>query len=145
MYLRAGEKGDEESVSHAFQLAKVVILCPLLDRAYVIVSDYAVALAERLAPNASAISGWAVKVMTQEQLDTGVRQSVTALRQLDGVDLALAERLSGEGVLSLLDLASIDPAKLGEMAALPVDQAKNLVKQAREKSASGKRGSFEAE
>ncbi len=112
MYFREGEKGGIEQVLHEFQLAREVILCPLLNRAYVIVSDYAIPLAEKLAPNASARCGWAIKVMTQQELDAGIGQAATLLRELDGVDSALADALAGEGILSYLDLAGIEPAKI---------------------------------
>ena len=105
------------------------MFCPLLDRAYVIVPEYAIALAKELAPNVSAQCGWAVKVMTGEELDADMGQAVTALRQLDGVDLPLAERLVGEGVLWYLDLAGVDPAKMVELIGIPIHQAENLVRQ----------------
>jgi hypothetical protein len=47
MYRRDGEKGDIDWILHEFQIVDEVILCPMLDRAYVIVADYAVALADQ--------------------------------------------------------------------------------------------------
>jgi predicted flap endonuclease-1-like 5' DNA nuclease len=133
VFRREGDRGDSEQVFHEFQLANEVILCPLLGRAYVIVADYAISVAERLAPTASAKSGWAVKVMTRQELDKGMGQAVAALRELDGVDAALGERLMGEGVLSYRDLASIAPDKLAQLIGIPIDQAENLIGQAEEK------------
>ena len=63
MYSRSGERGGIEQILHWFQIVDEVIFCPLLDEAYVIVPDYAMAAAERLASNASAQSGWAVKII----------------------------------------------------------------------------------
>ena len=122
---------------HEFQLAHEVILCSWLDRAYVVVSDEAIALAERLALKASERSGWPIRVMTREQLDAKIAQGATSLRQLDRIDAALADLLVGEGVLSLDDLAGVAPAKLAEFSQLTLDQAEKLVKQAKEES-SGK-------
>ena len=133
MYRREGDRGNIEQVSHAFQLADEVILCPLLDRACVVVPDYAIVVAERLAPAAAATSGWAIKVMTREELDNAVAQAVSTLRQLDGVDLVLAERLMGEGVLSYRDLAGIPPAKMAQEIGIPIHQAESLVRQAQKK------------
>jgi len=134
VYFREGEKGSIEQVLHEFQLAREVILCPLLNRAYVIVSDYAIPLAEKLAPNASARCGWAIKVMTQQELDAGIGQAATLLRELDGVDSALANTLAGEGVHSYLDLAGVEPTKIAELAEIPLDQAEDLVRQAQKRA-----------
>lgn len=134
MFSRKGEKGDIEQILHAFQLVDEVILCSLLDRAYVIVPDYGVALAERLAANASAQTGWTIKVMTRDQLDTGIGRAVATLRQLDGVEETLAERLMGEGILTFVDLAGVDAAKMAEVVEIPVHQAAKLVRQAKEKA-----------
>jgi hypothetical protein len=56
------------------------------------------------------------------------------LRQLDGVEPTVPERLVGEGVLSHVDLAGVDPAKIAELAGIPIQQAEELVKQAKEKA-----------
>lgn len=119
---------------HEFQLANEVILCDWLDRAYVVVSDEAIALAERLALKASERSGWPIRVMTREQLDAEIAQGTTNLRQLDGIDAALADLLVGEGVLSLSDLAGVASAKLAELPQLTLDQAETLVRRAKEQS-----------
>jgi hypothetical protein len=132
VYSREGEDGGVERVLHEFQLAREVILCPLLNRAYVVVSDDAVPVAEKLAPNATARCGWAIKVMTQQSLDVGIEQATTLLRELEGVDLCLARRLAGEGVLSYLDLARIEPVKIAELAEIPLHQAEDLVRKAKE-------------
>jgi N utilization substance protein A len=99
----------------------------------VIVSDTAVTVAEHLALTASAKSGWAVKVMTREELETGMGLAVAALRELDGMDAAIAERLMGEGVLSYRDLAGIAPDKLAELMGIPIGQAGKLIAEAEEK------------
>jgi len=134
MLSASGGRGGIEEVLHEFQLAHEVILCDWLDRAYVVVSDEAVALAERLALKASERSGWPIRVMTREQLDAKIAQGAASLRQLDGMDAASAERLVGEGVLSLDDLAGVAPAKLAELCQLSLDLAEKAIEQANEKS-----------
>jgi hypothetical protein len=134
MFVRKGKRGDIEHVMHEFQLAQEVILCNGLDRAYVVVANDAVVLAERLAVKATERSGWPIRVTTREQLDAAIAQGVAVLQQINGVDGPLAELLVGEGVLSLDDLAGIAPTRLAEFARLPFDQAERLIKQAKEKS-----------
>lgn len=134
MYFREGDNGSIEQVLHEFQLAREVILCSLLNRAYVVVSDYAIPLAERLAPNASVRCGWAIKVMTEQELHARMEQATALLRELDGVDSTLANRLVGEGVLSYVDLAGIEPARIAELAEIPLDQAEDLARQAQKRA-----------
>ena len=134
MLAKPGERSGIEEVMHEFQLANEVILCNWLGRAYVVVSDEAMALAERLALKASERSGWPIRVMTRNQLDAKIAEGATRLRQLDGVDASLADLLVGEGVLSLNDLAGVAPAELAEFAQLTLEQAEKLVKQAKDKS-----------
>ena len=94
-------------IPNALQPAEVeeVILCQMLGRAIVLVREDQLSLAiGRRGQNvrlASKLCGWDIEIMTREELDEQIERAVAGFCALEGVDDELAERLVGEGFLSL--------------------------------------------
>jgi N utilization substance protein A len=131
----------EVLIPNALQPAEVeqVILCKILGRAIVLVSEDQLSLAiGRRGQNvrlASKLSGWDIEIMTQEELAESIDRAVQGYSSLEGVKTELAERLVEEGFLSYDDLSIIEPDNLMEMGSLSEEQVDKIVTQAEEKAA----------
>jgi N utilization substance protein A len=130
----------EVLIPNALQPAEVeqVILCKMLGRAIVLVSEDQLSLAiGRRGQNvrlASKLSGWDIEIMTQEELAESIDRAVQGYSSLEGVETELAERLVEEGFLSYDDLSIIEPDNLMEMGSLSEDQVDKIVVQAEAKA-----------
>ncbi|WP_442484240.1 transcription termination factor NusA [Aeoliella sp. SH292] len=125
-----------------------VILCRMLGRAIVLVSEDQLSLAiGRRGQNvrlASKLSGWDIEIMTQEELAESIDRAVQGFSQLDGMSVELAEKLVEEGFLSYDDLSIIEPDDLMEMGGLSEDQVNVIVEQAEERAEAAEAAAAEA-
>jgi N utilization substance protein A len=140
----AGERIDivrwsddlEVLIPNALQPAEVeqVILCKMLGRAIVLVREDQLSLAiGRRGQNvrlASKLCGWDIEIMTQDELAESIDRAVGGFSALEGVDVALAEKLVEEGFLSYDDLSIIEPESLMEMGNLAEEPAGIIISQA---------------
>lgn len=147
-----GELGDEKIdivrwndslqvlVPNALQPAEVedVILCPMLGRVIVLVRDDQLSLAiGKRGQNvrlASKLVGWDIEVMTREELDEQLEQSVQAFGEIPGVTADLAENLVAQGFLSFDDLSVIEPDQLAELGGLSEEECNVIVEYAEKES-----------
>jgi len=115
-----------------------VILCKMLGRAIVLVSEDQLSLAiGRRGQNvrlASKLSGWDIEIMTQEELAESIDRAVEGFSGLEGMTQELAEKLVEEGFLSYDDLSIIEPDDLMQMGGLSEDQVNRIVEQAEERA-----------
>ena len=127
-------------IPNALQPAEVeqVILCKMLGRAIVLVSEDQLSLAiGRRGQNvrlASKLSGWDIEIMTQEELAESIDRAVEGFSSLEGMEMELAERLVEEGFLSYDDLSIIEPDNLMEMSSFNEAQVDKIVTQAEAKA-----------
>ncbi|MBE6427604.1 MAG: transcription termination factor NusA [Planctomycetaceae bacterium] len=125
-----------EFISNALQPAEIeeVILCGMLGRAIVLVSEPNLSLAiGRHGQNvllASKLCGWDIEIMTQDELQAQLDRAVTALCTIPGVSQELAENLTGEGFTSYDDLSIIEPDALMEMSGLSEDEVNAIIDEA---------------
>lgn len=115
-----------------------VILCKMLGRAIVLVSEDQLSLAiGRRGQNvrlASKLSGWDIEIMTQEELAESIDRAVEGFSGLEGMSQGLAEKLVEEGFLSYDDLSIIEPDDLMQMGGLTEEQVNRIVEQAEERA-----------
>ncbi len=125
-----------------------VILCKMLGRAIVLVSEDQLSLAiGRRGQNvrlASKLSGWDIEIMTQEELAESIDRAVDGFSQLEGMAIELAEKLVEEGFLSYDDLSIIEPDDLMQMGGLSEEQVNLIVEQAEERAEAAEAAAAEA-
>ncbi|QDU54638.1 transcription termination factor NusA [Aeoliella mucimassa] len=125
-----------------------VILCKMLGRAIVLVSEDQLSLAiGRRGQNvrlASKLSGWDIEIMTQEELAESIDRAVEGFSQLEGMAIELAEKLVEEGFLSYDDLSIIEPDDLMQMGGLSEEQVNSIVEQAEERAEAAEEAAAEA-
>ena len=125
-----------------------VILCKMLGRAIVLVSEDQLSLAiGRRGQNvrlASKLSGWDIEIMTQEELAESIDRAVDGFSQLEGMTLELAEKLVEEGFLSYDDLSIIEPDDLMQMGGLSEEQVNLIVEQAEQRAEAAEEAAAEA-
>jgi N utilization substance protein A len=120
-------------VPNALQPAEVedVILCPMLGRVIVLVREDQLSLAiGRRGQNvrlASKLVGWDIEIMTREELNEQLDNSVAAFNQIPGIPEGLAENLVEQGFFSFDDLSVIEPDQFAEMAGLSLEQVQPLI------------------
>ena len=116
-----------------------VILCRILGRAIVLVSEDQLSLAiGRRGQNvrlASKLSGWDIEIMTQEELAESIDRAVEGFSAIEGVTIELAEKLVEEGFLSYDDLSIIEPEDLMQMGGVTEEQVERIVEQAESRAA----------
>ncbi|GIW88984.1 MAG: transcription termination/antitermination protein NusA [Isosphaeraceae bacterium] len=124
-------------IPNALQPATVeeVMLCNLLGRAIVLVSEDQLSLAiGRRGQNvrlASKLVGYDIEIMTAEDLDAAIDRAVVAFTQIEGMTPELAERLVEHGVLSYDDLSVMEPEILVEtIDGLDLELAESIIAQA---------------
>lgn len=126
----------EVLIPNALQPAEVdqVILCKMLGKAIVLVREDNLSLAiGRRGQNvrlASKLSGWDIEIMTQEELAEGIDQAVEGFTTIEGLEMAVAERLVEEGFLNYEELSIIEPDDLMEIGSLTEEQVNHIVEQA---------------
>ncbi|MCO6046757.1 transcription termination factor NusA [Aeoliella sp. ICT_H6.2] len=125
-----------------------VILCRMLGRAIVLVSEDQLSLAiGRRGQNvrlASKLSGWDIEIMTQEELAESIDRAVEGFSQLEGMTLEVAEKLVEEGFLSYDDLSIIEPDDLMQMGSLSEETVNMIVEQAEERAEAAEEAAAEA-
>lgn len=120
-------------VPNALQPAEVedVILCPMLGRVIVLARDDQLSLAiGKRGQNvrlASRLVGWDIEIMTRNELDEQLENSVTAFSSIPGVTEELAENLVAQGFFSFDDLSIIEPDQLAELGGLELDQVDAII------------------
>ena len=123
-------------IPNALQPAEVeeVILCQMLGRAIVLVHEDQLSLAiGRRGQNvrlASKLCGWDIELMTREELEEQLEQTLIGFTEIEGVDDELADRLVGEGFMSYDDLSIIEPDDLMTMGGLTLEQVDAIVSEA---------------
>lgn len=125
-----------------------VILCKMLGRAIVLVSEDQLSLAiGRRGQNvrlASKLSGWDIEIMTQEELAESIDRAVDGFSQLEGMTIEVAEKLVEEGFLSYDDLSVIEPDDLMQMGGMTEEQVNQIVEQAEERAEAAEAAAAEA-
>ncbi len=115
-----------------------VILCRMLGRAIVLVSEDQLSLAiGRRGQNvrlASKLSGWDIEIMTQEELAESIDRAVGGFSSIEGVTTELAEKLVEEGFLSYDDLSIIEPDDLMQIGGLSEEIVNAIVEAAEERA-----------
>ena len=120
-------------IPNALQPAEVedVILCPMLGRVIVLVKEDQLSLAiGKKGQNvrlASKLVGWDIEVMTREELDEQLDQSVAAFSVVPHITEELAEVLVSQGFFSFDDLSVIEPDQLAELGSLTEEQCDEIV------------------
>ena len=120
-------------VPNAMQPSEVedVILCPMLGRVIVLVREDQLSLAiGKRGQNvrlASKLVGWDIEVMTRDELNEQLEQSVAAFSQVAHITEELAESLVSQGFFSFYDLSVIEPDQLIEMSGLTLEQVDEIV------------------
>ena len=144
----AGERIDivrwnedmESLIPNSLQPAEVdeVILCKMMGRAIVLVSEDQLSLAiGRRGQNvrlASKLCGWDIEIMTREELEEQIERAIEGFTQIEGLTDEVAETLVGEGFLSFDDLEVIEPDALMAMGDYSTEQVDAIVLQAEEKA-----------
>jgi N utilization substance protein A len=127
-------------IPNALQPAEVedVILCPMLGRVIVLVREDQLSLAiGKKGQNvrlASKLVGWDIEVMTREELDLQLDQSVQAFAQTPHITEELAESLVSQGFFSFEDLSVIEPDQLADLGGLSPEQCEEVVAYAEKES-----------
>lgn len=125
-------------IPNALQPAEVedVILCPMLGRVIVLVNEDQLSLAiGKRGQNvrlASKLVGWDIDVMTREELDEQLEESVQAFAAIEDVSEELAENLVSQGFFSFDDLSVIEPDQLAELGGLTNEQVERIIEYADE-------------
>ena len=123
-------------IPNALQPAEVeeVILCKMLGRAIVLVREDQLSLAiGRRGQNvrlASKLCGWDIEIMTREELEEQLEQTLIGFTEIDNIDDELADQLVGEGYMSYDDLSVIEPDDLMAMGGLTMEQVDAIVLEA---------------
>ncbi len=136
-------------IPNALQPAEVeeVILCEMLGRAIVLVREDQLSLAiGRRGQNvrlASKLCGWDIEIMTRDELEEQLEQTLIGFTEIEGVDDDLADRLVGEGFMSYDDLSIIEPDDLMAMGELSMEQVDAIVKQAEDRAEEAERAAAE--
>jgi N utilization substance protein A len=125
-----------------------VILCRMLGRAIVLVSEDQLSLAiGRRGQNvrlASKLSGWDIEIMTQEELAESIDRAVAGFSSIEGIPTELAEKLVEEGFLSYDDLSIIEPDDLMQIGGLSEEVVEHIIEQAEERAEEAEKAATEA-
>ncbi len=116
-----------------------VMLCNLLGRAIVLVSEDQLSLAiGRRGQNvrlASKLVGCDIEIMTAEDLDAAIDRAVASFVQIEGLEPELAERLVEHGILSFDDLSVMEAEIMIEtIEGLDLSLAQSIIEQAEQLS-----------
>lgn len=115
-----------------------VFLCFELGRATVIVEEAQLSLAiGKRGQNvrlAARLTEWDIDILTPEEYDKSIGAMEAALRDLDGVEDVLLDKLLAMGIISLADLAEVGAEPFIKELELDVELAEKIVSVAAEES-----------
>ena len=115
----------------------------MLGRAIVLVREDQLSLAiGRRGQNvrlASKLCGWDIEIMTREELEEQLEQTLIGFTEIEGINDELADRLVGEGFMSYDDLSIIEPEDLMTMGELTMEQVNTIVKAAEDRAEQAER------
>jgi N utilization substance protein A len=111
-----------------------IALCFELGRATVVVEEDQLSLAigkhgqnVRLA---ARLTGWDIDILTPEEYNQGIERLTTCVKNVEGADDVLVDKLIALGIISVLDLDDVGPEPLVSELALVPDLATRLVQAA---------------
>jgi N utilization substance protein A len=123
-------------VSNALMPAKVseIALCFELGRATVVVDEEQLSLAigkhgqnVRLA---ARLTGWDIDILTPEEYNRGIEQLANCIKEVEGVDEAMIDKMIALGVISVSDLEDVGMEPLVNELKIDSDIAGKLVEAA---------------
>jgi N utilization substance protein A len=127
-------------IGNALRPAEVreIALCFELNRATVVVSEDQLSLAiGKRGQNvrlAARLTNWDVDILTPHEYSKSMEVLIDALRQVDGVDDTLIDKVVALGIVSVLDLEEVGPEPLVESLGLEEELAVKMVKKASEEA-----------
>ncbi|MCF7958525.1 MAG: transcription termination factor NusA [Phycisphaerae bacterium] len=111
-------------------------LCFEMNRAMVVVSDDQLSLAiGKRGQNvrlAARLTNWAIDILTPLEFSNNMETLVTSLREIEGVDDTLIDKVMTMGIVSVLDMEEIGPEPLVETLGLDLELARAMVKKSTE-------------
>ena len=134
--MSASRTDKENKVRQALPSVRVtdVILCPLLDRALVVVRSNDMGIAKMLAPSASAKVNCSVTPVTHEDLDDRLGRAMIEFGRLDKVSEIQAEYLVEQGLFTFHELSQIDSATVAELCKVSSGEAESIIQDAKHRS-----------
>ena len=127
-------------IGNALRPAEVseTALCFELNRATVVVAEDQLSLAiGKRGQNvrlAARLTKWDVDILTPKEYAAGMDRLIQTLKQLDGVDDTMIDKMMAMGIISVLDLEEVGPEPLMESLELSEAVAQQMVKTASEES-----------
>ena len=124
-------------IANALKPAEVqeTALCFEMGRASVVVAEDQLSLAiGKRGQNvrlAARLTGWDIDIVTPGDYDKGIDQMSTALREIDGVDDILIEKLLAMGIINLGDIEEVGVEPLVSELELEEELAKRVVESAK--------------
>jgi N utilization substance protein A len=139
-------------ITNALMPAKVseIALCFELGRATVVVDEDQLSLAigkhgqnVRLA---ARMTGWDIDILTPDEYNQGIERLTSCVKNVEGADDTLVDKLIALGIISVLDLddvgaeplvteLNIDPDLAKRLVAAAVEEAKKLASESKQKQA----------
>ncbi|MFH1370419.1 MAG: transcription termination factor NusA [Planctomycetota bacterium] len=139
-------------ITNALMPAKVseIALCFELGRATVVVDEDQLSLAigkhgqnVRLA---ARMTGWDIDILTPDEYNQGIERLTSCIKNVEGADDTLVDKLIALGIISVLDLddvgaeplvteLNIDPGLAQRLIEAAVEEAKKLAAEAKQKQA----------
>jgi len=126
-------ESSQTLVANALMPAKVseIALCFELGRATVVVEEDQLSLAigkhgqnVRLA---ARLTQWDIDILTPDEYNQGIERLTTCVKNVEGADDVLVDKLIALGVISVLDLSDVGPDPLVAELKLDADLVKRLV------------------
>jgi N utilization substance protein A len=139
-------------ITNALMPAKVseIALCFELGRATVVVDEDQLSLAigkhgqnVRLA---ARMTGWDIDILTPDEYNQGIERLTSCIKDIEGADDTIVDKLIALGIISVLDLddvgpeplvteLNIDPDLAKRLVAAAVEEAKNIAAEAKQHQA----------
>jgi len=120
-------------IANALRPAEVqeIALCFELNKATVVVPEDQLSLAiGKRGQNvrlAARLVGWDIDILTPAEYNRGLDALEQTLRQVEGVDDILLDKLVAMGIVNLADLAAVGPEPLVQTLEIPQDLAERIV------------------
>ncbi len=124
---------SQNLISNALAPAKVseIAICFELGRATVVVTEDQLSLAigkhgqnVRLA---ARLTGWDIDILTPDEYNKEVDVMAEAMKDIEGVDENLIDKLLALGIISVLDLEEVGTGPLIEELEVPAEQAERVI------------------